>query len=189
MVGAHAAIARDVADSIVAWRTRLPSLPDGTTKRMAYEISGLNYSPSNHSFDDLEEVGLVVGMTPALFAAVRPFLTVYTAGNIQLADANPLLVQAVQFARDINSQAAASGFTDPDLVALIHATADSPDARFMREAVVRLKARPRAKEAPYQVLSWADGTPPPLDVAPCQMPAQCQATATVTSLSPGSIRP
>lgn len=129
----------------------------GDRKRTRYEASGLAYAPSDRPFDSLDEIELVLGMTPRIFTLIRPALTVYDVGDVKLDGASPLVTEAVRSARDVEPAAGTIGFRSPDRVVRIRATATARGARNTRDAIVRFKARPRAYEAPYQFLTWDVG--------------------------------
>ena len=158
LAGVDDLTAKQLADAILEWRQPTPITSGGERKRTLYESSGLNYAPSGRMFDNLDELELVLGMTPRIFASIRPALTVYDVGDIKLDGASPLVTEAVRMARQIEPAAATLGFPSPDRVARIQATATTRGARYTRDAIVRLKARPRADEAPYQFLTWDVGT-------------------------------
>ena len=68
-----------LSDRIVDWRssTGLGSLNGATDAD--YKAAGLAYSPRHGPFQTVDELKLVLGMTPGLFARLRPALTVYSA--------------------------------------------------------------------------------------------------------------
>lgn len=47
-------------------------------KKPQYEAAGLDYGPPNQPVQSLDELQLVLGMTPEIFALARPYLTIYT---------------------------------------------------------------------------------------------------------------
>jgi general secretion pathway protein K len=65
------------AERIVAWRTRPPP---GTAdnEESLYRAAGLSYSPRQAPFEHVRELGLVVGLPPALVDRVLPFVTVFS---------------------------------------------------------------------------------------------------------------
>ena len=50
----------------------------GGAKKAQYEQAGRNYGPPNAPMESLDELQMVLGMTPQLFTAVRPYLTINT---------------------------------------------------------------------------------------------------------------
>ncbi len=67
-----------LTDSILDWRspTGLHRLNGATNDE--YAAAGLPYRPRHAAFQSVDELQLVLGMTPALFKRIRPALTVYT---------------------------------------------------------------------------------------------------------------
>lgn len=67
-----------LADAILDWRD-----PD-SLKRLHgaeaddYAAAGKGYAPGNKNFQTLEELAMVLGMTPALYARLEPVLTLYS---------------------------------------------------------------------------------------------------------------
>jgi general secretion pathway protein K len=70
--------ANKLADRIADWRnaTGLETLNGGTDED--YRAAGLSYVPRHGPFQTVDELKLVLGMTPELFAKIRPALTVYS---------------------------------------------------------------------------------------------------------------
>ncbi|MBE7158717.1 MAG: general secretion pathway protein GspK, partial [Rhodospirillales bacterium] len=64
--GADPAKAAQLARSIVEWRTSGRALRSQSTRLAAYQAAQLPYGPSGRLFDSVEELGLVLGMTPDL---------------------------------------------------------------------------------------------------------------------------
>jgi general secretion pathway protein K len=63
-----------LADHIVDWRSR--DNANGTVDE--YARAGLSYHPRHGAFQSVDELALVLGMTPSLMKQVRPALTVYS---------------------------------------------------------------------------------------------------------------
>jgi general secretion pathway protein K len=96
--GLSAQEADALGDKILDWRTpvdetdmhRLNGATDGD-----YEAAGLIYRPRHGPFQSVEELNLVLGMTPALYARVRPALTVYSRSDkVDLSVAPPEVQRA-----------------------------------------------------------------------------------------------
>jgi general secretion pathway protein K len=77
-VGLDALAASALVDKILDWRD------SGSLKRLngakdaEYRDAGFPYRPRNGPFQSVDELKLVMGMTPELFRRVEPALTVYT---------------------------------------------------------------------------------------------------------------
>jgi len=89
--GAGQGDARTLTDRILDWRDastseahRLRGASDAD-----YAAAGLVYKPRHGPFQSVDELQLVLGMTPDLFVRVRPALTVYTKKTTIDADVAP----------------------------------------------------------------------------------------------------
>ncbi len=165
-LGLDPAHAASLAKAIVDWRTVSTLSLSGGTKLAQYQAAGMAYGPSNRAFEDTEEIGLVMAMTPQLLHRMKPYLSVYQEGDVTRAAAGAAGTQALDDARLAGGRdamaAGVNGFTSPNLVALVIASAQvgtgAGSARFVRQMVVRLKAEPEADETPYQILTWETPT-------------------------------
>lgn len=70
--------ANALTDRIVSWRGIAgPQTLNGGSDE-DYQAAGLSYLPRHGPFQTVDEVGLVLGVTPQLLARIRPALTVYS---------------------------------------------------------------------------------------------------------------
>lgn len=67
-----------LAGSILDWRSPRPFHALNGATDDDYITAGLPYKPRHAAFQSVDELQLVLGMTPSLFKRVRPALTVYT---------------------------------------------------------------------------------------------------------------
>jgi general secretion pathway protein K len=142
-----------------------------------YTAAGLNYGPGNAPFQSIEEVKLVLGMTPELYSRIAPLITVYSGVpgiNEQVATRDVLralpnvsdeLIDEYLSRRDLaraNRQpiptfpqnlfrSVSNNFT-PTRIRTDVTFADGN--RFIREVVVR---RYNDGKRPYAFLSWKEG--------------------------------
>ena len=152
-LGVDAAKGTALAHAIVDWHSAgaapRPAGPRPTRNRGA----GTTPAAGNRVFDSLDEIGLVVGMTPALLARMRPYLSIYQEGDVFEADdsAPPRFDGALKSGSD----GWHLGSTGRTMLVMIEATAiGAKGGRFTREAVVRLRAEASLDQAPYQILTW-----------------------------------
>jgi general secretion pathway protein K len=76
-LGVRRDAADEYADRIVAWRTAPP--PEGQDAEASnYRTAGRKYVPRGGLFPHVDELSLVLGVTPELVERVSPFLTVYS---------------------------------------------------------------------------------------------------------------
>jgi general secretion pathway protein K len=87
-----AAQADRIAQAVLDWRDEddIPSV--GGAEREEYIRAGMSVLPSNHAFSEVEELRYVMGVTPEIFAAALPFVTVLSSGtNVNVAPKEVLL--------------------------------------------------------------------------------------------------
>jgi general secretion pathway protein K len=152
-------------------------------KKPQYAAAGRSYGPPNAPMETLDELELVLGMTPELLALVRPYLSIYAeADEPDPRNASPAIRRALLLAArksDVADAAQAQGDAPdappaPPSIQPVAATgpnkavaqADAPvigldivartagGGVFVREAIVRLDtANPKG----YVVLDWRRG--------------------------------
>ena len=79
--------AQAIAAAIVDWRDE----PVGPS------CEGLNPPCHNGSFDSVDELRAVPGMTPTLFAAMEPYVTVYGSGAVNVNTASAVVLNAMGY--------------------------------------------------------------------------------------------
>ncbi len=175
VLGAEQKAASDIADRIVGWRTEAKPRAANDEEAL-YLSSGLPYSPRQGPFAHVDELTLVLGLSPAMVERALPFLTVYSKSadvDVLLAPAEVVaavpgmtpealsnfLKQRASLPRDQKAIAAAlgpakAGATLPEAKAFRVVTTIRFDngRRTSTEAVISLG---QDKE-PYSVLSWQD---------------------------------
>ncbi len=139
-----------IARSIIDWRTPT-ARPRAAGSRVGRERAP---GASNQMFDSIDEVGLVPGVTPALLARLKPYLSVYQEGDaLGTEDALPRGV--LDEAARVSGDGWHFGSTGQTMLVMIEATATgTKGGRFRRQAVVRLRAEASLDQAPYQILTW-----------------------------------
>jgi general secretion pathway protein K len=139
-------------------------------KQEQYAQAGRNYGPPGQPVENLDELQLVLGMTPQLLSAALPYLTIYTstAAPQDQRVMSPVVLKATQIAA---SRMAAGGQTadntgtsqgtDSAIVITVEATARSADGGvFVRRAVIAVNSDPNnAAENPrgFRVMDWRRG--------------------------------
>ena len=173
--GVEDAKADRLVDAIADWRDPDDLKRPNGAEADDYRAAELKYVPANAPFETTGEVSRVLGMTPAIFARIAPYITVYsrqpgidpaTASRtvlLALPNATPEAVDAFLEAR---AQALASRLPVPPFppaqaymsgpipVWRIRAEATMPDGvTFVREAVLR--PSPDARR-PLIALAWLE---------------------------------
>ena len=155
-VGADPQRAAAVAAAIINWRTPglLPQLVVATTAE--YRAAGREYGPPGSPFQSLDELGLVLGMTPELLERLIPHLSIYQDSNPVPVAADPIVLKAITEAAGADSGAVGLGNTGAAPAVSITAEVREADgSSFIRHAIIRIQ--PTADGRPYQILAW--GTP------------------------------
>ena len=94
-VGVDANTAVVLSDRIVEWRTQATSDDAHTLHGGSdadYAVAGLPWHPRHADFQTVAELKLVLGITPALFARIRPAITVYSRNDSPDEDVAPQMV-------------------------------------------------------------------------------------------------
>lgn len=175
VLGAAEDDAKEYADRIIAWRTK--STPETAGNEDAlYRAAGRSYSPRQAPFAHVNELGLVLGLPPALVERALPFVTVFSgAAGVDVMTAPPEVIAALPgmtpltLKQFLGERAALPN--DPAAIAAAlgaaksNATAQKSQAyrilirvRFAngRDTASEVVIGLRGEEDPYRVLSWQD---------------------------------
>jgi general secretion pathway protein K len=150
-VGADVRTAAALAADIVAWR--FPGSQAGPTGSAAarYRAAGRDFTAPGTPFQSIGELGLVLGMTPALLAGAAPYLSLYRDGDPDLALAAAPVARAMA---ETYGAARAGGGGDESVIG-ITSSAGAGGSRFVRRAVVRVGTQ--GNGSPYRILTWETG--------------------------------
>jgi general secretion pathway protein K len=160
--------ASKLADKIVDWRTATALKHLNGAKEPDYAAFGGAYRPRNGPFQSVDELLLVMDMTPALFRRIEPALTVYSGRQFvdpQVAPREALLALPNMPSDAVDSALAARATLRPatdnaignPLTVLrgraftIRAEFVKSNRTFVHEVTVRLTENP---SQPYWVLNW-----------------------------------
>jgi general secretion pathway protein K len=154
--GMEKARADQLAAAIKDWVTAgdLPSA--GGAKIPQYRAAGLPYGPPAEPFRSVEELGLVLGMTPDVVARLEQHLSVWTRGRINLDLADPVVLQAVQEAGSNfvgPRQRGQQGEAEAPVVEIV-ARVTLREAQAGRRVVVRLNPAEADTAQPWHILAW-----------------------------------
>ncbi len=145
-VGVDRSQAQRLAIDVALWR--FPSA-DSTSRAAAYAQAGLAYGPPGAAFQSIAELSLVLGMTPDIFARLRPHVTVYHDGDPDPRAADPIVLALI--GGPAAASAARRAPPRPGRVAVIDVEAAMDNGgRATRHAVVRLGA----DRGGWSILLW-----------------------------------
>jgi len=179
VLGSEPEAAEDFADRIIAWRT--PASGSADSEAFLYRTAGKSYGPRHGPFQHVNELGLVLSLTPDVVDRALPYLTVYSGQpEVNVLNAAPevlaalpgvapgrielLLAQREGAPRDIlNAQLGpAAQYVTAQSSKANRVTVDvrfDTKRRMRSEAVVLLLDD---DVAPFRLLSWRDETGEPL---------------------------
>ncbi len=135
--------------SILDWRVANDS---GTAA--AYTAAGHPFGPPHEPFESIDELGLVLGMTPQLLALLRPHLSLYIEQTPALAQADPVVQAAIADAVKRDQLTLNEDQDAGPLIVLVTAAARTRGALFTRTALLRMNG---IANQPYEVLEWRGG--------------------------------
>lgn len=151
--GLAAEQARALAQAVTAWRSKPATRAEAEARIAAYRRAGLAFAPPGRPFADLSELRFVLGMTPALFAAVTPSLSLYQSGDPDAALALPMVRDALRRAGQAGAQS--GQFEGNFQVLAITAVAHGPGRSLVRRRAVVSLPGDQAKQ-PYRILALTD---------------------------------
>jgi general secretion pathway protein K len=146
--------ARRLAIAIGEWVGSAPAPRPPNLLLADYRAAGLDYGPPGAPLESLDELGRVLGITPATLAAIRPHLTLFGPAQPSPASADPFVAAALASVVTIEPAVSANQPPPDVLTTRITAVASGlNNAEVTRSAVVRFGAAlPRG----YEVLAWGD---------------------------------
>jgi general secretion pathway protein K len=153
--GAGPRAAAELAIAISEWRSVDLLQSTGRAKAPQYRAAGLAYAPPNARFVSVDELGLVLGMTPGLLACIAPHVSVFTLSVPSLQTTDPVVRQALTDAYpDDAAQSVAATVREAAVIRIIATAQALGGSRFRRVAVVRVVPTEPDEGFTYRILSW-----------------------------------
>jgi general secretion pathway protein K len=142
-----------IAAAMADWREPGDQPRPNGGKIPEYRAAGLDHGPPNGSFETLDEIGRVMGVTPQILAALRPHLTLYQFTDTDLTLADPVVLRAIQqMPKTPNQQVLPATLANGMQTMSVTAEAHSDNGGiFTRRAVIRVGP---AFDRGYQILAW-----------------------------------
>jgi general secretion pathway protein K len=166
--GMPLAPAKALADNVVDWRNQVSIIGVAETQRAAYTAAGRDYGPRHGPFASIEELQMVLGMTPAIYRTVAPVVTIWS-GN-QSPDSNtapPLALAAIpgmtpeqlsviQATRLRNANDPSMALNNGTTHSIRSEATLADGTRAVLRATIRTQTG-RSSTQPYTVLRWQEG--------------------------------
>ena len=143
--GADEARAASIAQAITQWHAA--DTHDAVVAQ--YRAAGMPAAPTGFPFRSLDELGLVMGMTPDILARLRPHLSVFAEGLVDFAEADPVVRQALL---SQGTGAPQPSTLSPTVVDITSDAQGRDGSRFIRHAVISLGADQAGR--PFRTLLW-----------------------------------
>jgi len=148
--------ARRLALAIGQWVGSTPAAQPQSVQA-EYRAAGLDYGPPAEPLETLDELGRVLGMTPAVLAAIRPHLTLFGPPQPNPVSADPVVAAALASVAQPAAVPPQPNRPQAELLTVrITATAFGGDnARVSKTAIVRIGA---GMPTGYAVLAWGNSS-------------------------------
>jgi len=160
--------AQALTANVVAWRGSPGSKSEVAQHRAVYAAAGRDYGPRNGPFSSIEELQMVLGMTPSIYRQVAPAITVWsgntapdpqTAPPLALAaipGMTPQKMQVIMAARQARMDAPGLALYN----GVTHSIRSEASLADGTRAIVRATIRSQlglTGAQPYVVLRWREG--------------------------------
>jgi general secretion pathway protein K len=140
--GSDSQTAQSLAQSIALWVGSAPGGPQPDQAMAQYAAAGLAYGPPGEPLQTLGELHRVLGMTPEIFAAIRPHLTLYGPPQPNPESADPVVAAALALLQQATPNAPNPAFQSAQpLISTVRiaAAAEGPgNARANRTVIARI---------------------------------------------------
>jgi general secretion pathway protein K len=165
--GMPQAQAQILAGRVVDWRNPVNLVGAADSGRAAYAAAGRDYGPRNAPFASVEELQMVLGMTPALYRQLAGVITIWSGSTSPDPDmAPPLALAAIPGMtaqqREAIEAARIKHANDPSLIlnnGTTHSIRSEATLADGTRAVLRVTVRLQSGQAQsYVVLRWREGT-------------------------------
>jgi len=155
-----------LAENVINWRSPPGMDSDAASRAAAYAAAGRNYGPRNGAFASIEELQMVLGVTPTLYRMLAPELTIWsgravpdvnTAPPLALAaipGLGPEQLQSIRTARSRNARDPALALDTGSTHSIRSEATLADGTRAILRATIRVQG---GGDQPYAVLRWQEG--------------------------------
>jgi len=145
--------ATDLGQEILDWHSQGPGADNDPSVSAPYREAGLGYGPPGEQFQSLEELRLLRGMTPQIYQAAKPFLTLTLEQAPWVDFAPPEVVAAIALAGKQSKLVLDPADKRGPQVMWIIARAQGPgNARFVQRVFMRFDGTLSGPGWKYRVL-------------------------------------
>ena len=141
--------ATTLGSAVMDWR-----VANDTGLSGAYAASGRLFAPPHEPYQTMDELSLVMGMTPTVLTLLRPHLSLYVEQTPAPATADPIVAAAIADAVRREQLTLNEDQQPGPLIVTVTAIARNHGAAFTRTALLRMNG---IANQPYEVLDWRGG--------------------------------
>jgi general secretion pathway protein K len=158
VLGVDVSQATELGTAIGDWRSQASPGDAENQVPPEYRMDGRAWGPPGQEFERLDELQLVRGMTPAIYQASLPYLTLDLEQAPWVQYANPTMLAALDRAKRISGVTVEAADVRGPVVMDIEAVASGGGgARFIRHTLMRLDGTLSGPAWKYRILSWDQG--------------------------------
>ncbi len=155
VLGADAATAKALSTAVADWRSQSSPGDAESSVPPEYRMDGRAWGPPGQEFERLDELMLVRGMTPQMYQAALPYLTLDLEQAPWLQYASPLMLTAIDKAKHLSGVTVEAADTRGPVVMRMEATAIGQGGeRFVRRVLMRLDGTLSGPAWKYRILEW-----------------------------------
>ena len=155
VLGVDGGAATQIANNIGDWRSEASGSDPGENVPPEYRMEGRAWGPPGQEIERLDELLLVRGMTPKLYQAALPYLTLALEQGPWTQYASPVVLAAIQKARRMAGLTVDQADARGPIVLRMVATASGPEgARFVRHVLMRFDGTLSGPSWKYRILQW-----------------------------------
>jgi general secretion pathway protein K len=155
VLGADAATAKAASTAIGDWRSQATPGDAANSVPPEYRMDGRAWGPPGQEFERLDELLLVRGVSPALYQASLPYLTLDLEQAPWLQYAGSVVQAALDKAKRTAGITVEAADTRGPVVLRLEAVASGAGgARFVRRVLFRLDGTLSGPAWKYRILSW-----------------------------------
>ncbi len=162
LLGADNATAKQIAEAITEWRTPMPPGAADTSNSAEYRMQGRAWGPAGQEFQRLDELALVAGVTPTLYHAALPYLTLALEQGPWLPYAPPMVLAALAKAkREAGLSIDNADVRGPVVLRIVARATGANGSAFTRRVLMRLDGSLSGPAWKYRILAWESGQEEP----------------------------
>jgi general secretion pathway protein K len=155
VLGADNATATMIGNNIGDWRSQSAPGDAEASVPAEYRMDGRMWGPPGQEIERVDELKLVRGMTPKLYEAALPYLTIALEQGPWLQYCSPVMMSALQKAKRTAGVTIDAADARGPIVLRMEATAYGADgARFVRRVMMRFDGTLSGPAWKYRILEW-----------------------------------